>query len=202
MKPILVTAAGNSENQDRGLVVCDGPQTVLCVADGAGGLSGGREAAIMAVEFVRRNVSLVTNTESCVQLLCRMDAAIAQDSAAGETTCVLVVVTQTEMIGASVGDSGAWLITENGVLLDLTQGQQRKPFIGSSAAWPVPFVHPNQAGTLLLATDGLLKYASPERIIAVCREQPTELAAQRLIELARYQSGALPDDVTIILTRL
>ena len=41
MKPILLTAAGNPENQDRGLVVHGGARVVLCVADGAGGRSGG-----------------------------------------------------------------------------------------------------------------------------------------------------------------
>ena len=41
-----------------------------------------------------------------------------------------------------------------------------------------------------------------ERIIETCRQHPTESAAQRLIELVRYPSGALPDDVTLILTML
>jgi hypothetical protein len=57
MKPILLTTAGNPENQDRGLVICDCPGTVLCVADGAGGSSGGMQAAIMATEFVRQNAT-------------------------------------------------------------------------------------------------------------------------------------------------
>jgi hypothetical protein len=48
----------------------------------------------------------------------------------------------------------------------------------------------------------LLKYTSAERIIATCRGHPTGDAAQRLIELVRYPSGSLPDDVTIILTSL
>jgi serine/threonine protein phosphatase PrpC len=86
--------------------------------------------------------------------------------------------------------------------VDLSQSQQRRPFIGSGNAWPVSFEHPNQGGSILLATDGLLKYTSAERIIATCREKPAELAARRLIDLVRYQSGALPDDVTIILTGL
>ena len=107
-----------------------------------------------------------------------------------------------EIFGASVGDSGAWLIPQNGTHLDLTQGQQRKPFIGSGSAWSVPFRHQMQGGSLLLATDGLLKYASAERIIETCRQHPTGSAAQRLIELVRCPSGALPDDVTLILTVL
>ena len=202
MKPILLTAAGNHENQDRGFILQDGQRVVLCVADGAGGRSGGTEAASMAVEWVRHNIGLMNNADSCADLLRKMDAAIAKDSVAGETTCALAIVTPEEIFGASVGDSGAWLIPQNGTHLDLTQGQQRKPFIGSGSAWSVPFRHQMQGGSLLLATDGLLKYASAERIIETCRQHPTESAAQRLIELVRYPSGALPDDVTLILTML
>jgi serine/threonine protein phosphatase PrpC len=202
MKPILLTAAGNPENQDRGLVIIDGPRIVLCVTDGAGGRSGGAEAATMAVELIRQNASLLINAVSCVELLRKMDAAIAKDAVAGETTCALVVATPEEIFGASVGDSGVWLIPENGSHLDLTHAQQRKPFIGSGSAWPVSFQRARQAGCLLLATDGLLKYTSAERVTAGCREHSADVAAQRLIELVRYPSGALPDDVTIVVSEI
>lgn len=202
MKPILLTAAGNPENQDRGLVINDGSRVVLCVADGAGGRSGGTEAATMAVRLVRQNTSLLINAESCVEVLSKLDAAIAKDAVAGETTCALAVVTPEEIFGASVGDSGVWLIPANGNHLDLTHAQERKPFIGSGSAWPVSFQRPRQPGCLLLATDGLLKYTSAERINAACREHAAEVAAQRLIELVRYPSGALPDDVTVILSEI
>jgi serine/threonine protein phosphatase PrpC len=91
------------------------------------------------------------------------------------------------------------MILETGPHLGLSDAQQRKPFIGSGSAWPVPFRHSRQAGSILLATDGLLKYTSAERIITICREHPTDIAAQRLIELVQYPSGALPDDVTVII---
>jgi hypothetical protein len=41
-----------------------------------------------------------------------------------------------------------------------------------------------------------------ERIVETSRQHSTELAASRLIELVRYASGALPDDVTLILAKL
>jgi len=202
MRPILLTVAGNPQNQDRGLVIEDGLRLVLCVADGAGGLSGGAEAATLAVDLVHQNASLIGNADSCAEVLRKIDGTIAKDSIAGETTCALAIVTSEEIFGASVGDSGVWLIPEGGDCHNLTQSQQRKPFLGSGSAWPIPFKHPNAKGSLLLATDGLLKYTSAERIIAACREHPADLASQRLIELVRYPSGALPDDVTLILTRL
>jgi serine/threonine protein phosphatase PrpC len=109
-------------------------------------------------------------------------------------------VTEATIYGASVGDSGVWVIREGGYL-DLTERQSRKPFIGSGSAWPVAFEYKSTGKeALLLATDGLLKYASPERIIAVCQSPETSEVPRRLIELVRYPSGALPDDVTVIFT--
>jgi PPM family protein phosphatase len=202
MEPILLSASGNLENQDRGIIIHDGPRTLLGVADGVGGRSGGAEAASMAVESIRKNVSTMNNADDCAEVLRKIDEAIAEDSLAGETTCAVAVVTKEEIFGASVGDSGVWMLPKTEGQLDLTPGQQHKPFIGSGGAWPVPFQCPKQPGTLLLATDGLLKYTSAERIISTCRENSIELAAQRLIELVRYSSGALPDDVTLILAEL
>jgi serine/threonine protein phosphatase PrpC len=202
MNPILLSAAGNPENQDRGSVISDGPRTLLCVADGAGGISGGKEAAIMATEFFRQNSTPLANCEECMELLHCIDAAIARDSVAGETTCALAVITQDQILGASVGDSGVWLIPPTGSLIDLTARQQRKPFIGSGSATPVAFRHPKCEGVLLLATDGLLKYTSAERIVEVCRRHPTELAPQQMIELVKYPSGRFPDDVTLILAKI
>jgi serine/threonine protein phosphatase PrpC len=202
MNTILQTVAGNPENQDRGLVLHDGPRLVLCIADGAGGRSGGAEAASLAIKLIREDAFRLNNGDACVEALRRMDDTMAKDSVAGETTCALAIVTPQEIFGASVGDSGVWWIPETGDLLNLTEGQQRKPFAGSGGAWPVAFGRRNQPGWLLLATDGLLKYTSAGRIVGVCREQPVELAAKLLIDLVRYPSGGLPDDVTVILTKL
>jgi len=202
MNPILLSAAGNPENQDRGSVVSDGPHTLLCVADGAGGLSGGAEAAIMATEFLPQNSTPLANCEDCTELLRRMDAAIAGDSVAGETTCALAVITPDQIFGASVGDSGVWLIPPTGSLIDLTARQERKPFMGSGSARPIAFRHSRREGVLLLATDGLLKYTSAERIVEACRRHPAELAPQQLIDLVKYSSGRFPDDVTVILAKI
>ena len=199
MKPSLITVAGNRENQDRGLIITDGSRTFLCVADGAGGRSGGTEAAAMATEFVRQHMALANNAGACVELLRQLDVAISNDKVAGETTCVLAIVTPVELFGASVGDSGAWLIPASENFFNLTQGQQRKPFLGAGCARPVSFQHQTPKGSLLVATDGLLKHTSADQIIALCRQHPPDDAARRLIELVRYPSGALPDDVTLIL---
>src|SRR6266853_3865429 len=107
MNAILQSAAGNPENQDRGAVIESTAGLVLVVADGAGGLSGGAEAAAMAIEYARRNAHELRDSKSCVNLLQKLDQLIAKDADAGETTCALTVVTERQVYGASVGDSGA-----------------------------------------------------------------------------------------------
>src|SRR5436305_5827474 len=127
MNRILLTAAGNPENQDRGLILDLGSGTLLCVADGAGGLSGGTEAASKAVEFIRKHGADIRDESSCLDAFFKMDAAVSDDPLAGETTCALAVVEPAGIYGASVGDSGVWFIAEKGGHLNLTQAQQRKP---------------------------------------------------------------------------
>ena len=66
-------------------------------------------------------------------------------------------------------------------------------------AWPTPFEYKIIGGdSLLLATDGLLEDTSSERIVTVCRDEVASNVPRGLIELVRYTSGALPDDVTVI----
>jgi len=202
MNAIFQTAAGNPENQDRGAIITIGTKLVLVVADGAGGLSGGTEAAVMAVDLVRQHASTLDGPDSCTGLIQKIDQAIAKDKVAGETTCVIAVINPDEIFGASIGDSGAWLIDESGYM-DLTQRQVRKPFVGSGSVCPISFSYKQTNGRrLLLATDGLFKYSSSERITAICRHGSPDAVAKQLVELVRYPSGSLPDDVTVILGEL
>jgi len=196
----LKTDAGNPENQDRGAIIHRESVLVLVVADGVGGRSGAAEAAIMAVEFVRKNAEGLKNAATCVALLHEMDHAIASDRDAGETTCTLAVVDGEHVFGATVGDSAAWVIEHNGEYTNLAEGQPRKPFVGLDGARPFSFSYRiDKSQRLLLATDGLLKYASPEQIADISCKDSLESSVSRLIELVRYPSGDLPDDITVIL---
>jgi len=86
------------------------------VADGAGGRSGGTEAASLAVKVISQYGLRLSNAEACVEAMRRVDEAIAKDSVAGETTSVVAIVTPKEIFGASAGNSGAWWIPECGIL--------------------------------------------------------------------------------------
>lgn len=184
----------NGVGQDRILVQCFGSKVVLAVADGAGGLSGGAEAADMAIATVAKRAEMLNSQTDCEQILRELDTAIYNDNIAGETTCVVAVVTLQQIVGASVGDSGAWIAGPERID-DLTENQVRKPFLGTGAAVVAGFSRAMLKGTLILASDGLLKYTSREAIAKTSRV----FSPDRLIALVRYPSGALPDDVAVVL---
>jgi serine/threonine protein phosphatase PrpC len=193
--------AGGKELQDRAEFFWCGSNLVLVVADGAGGMSGGAEAAEFVVEGVKQRIDSVTiNRRGLEGFLIVLDREMAAKGSFGETTCVLVVLSDDGVIGASVGDSGAFIFSKNGTE-NLTAGQICKPFLGSGRATPVGFSRRLLYGTLLVGSDGLLKYASLETIAATALGADLDAAAKKLVDLVRYQSGGLPDDVSILLAR-
>ena len=116
-----------------------------------------------------------------------------------EPAMLVAVVWNGSITGASVGDSGAWILTAENVV-DLTQRQVRKPLMGSGVAVAVPFGPVEfDKGRLLLGSDGLLKYTSRRRIQQVGLSGPLEDAAKALINAVRLRSGALQDDTAVIL---
>ena len=170
----------------------------LVVADGAGGSGGGAAAAEAVVAGVAAALA-TPDASSWAALLSRVD----QELPSGETTAVVLRVDGDRIFGASVGDSGAWLIDgAAGRCTDLTAAQERKPLIGSRCASPATFAGPLGASTLLMASDGLLKYARLEAIMEVVAGAEFAAIPRRLIDLVRLRSGALPDDVAVIVARL
>jgi PPM family protein phosphatase len=193
--------AGGSELQDRAEFFWCDSNLVLVVADGAGGMSGGAEAAQFLVESVKKRIgSISMNANGLREILSSLDREMATIGAYGETTGVVVVLSEDGILGASVGDSGALDFAKTG-MENLTASQVRKPFLGSGRAIPISFTRELLNGTLLVATDGLLKYTSSEKIAATILAADFDETASKLVELVRYQSGGLPDDVSILLAR-
>jgi serine/threonine protein phosphatase PrpC len=191
----------NQPCQDRAEFIELGSSLVLILADGAGGMSGGAEAAEFVVQSVKQRVPSTSLTHwGLVALLMSIDRKMAELGAYGETTAVIAVLSDQALTGASVGDSGAYLFS-NGTIENLTEKQMRKPFLGSGSAFPLGFSRPSADGTVLVASDGLLKYSSMEKISAIAVGPDLEESSQKLVQLVRYPSGALPDDVSILLAR-
>jgi serine/threonine protein phosphatase PrpC len=132
-----------------------------------------------------------------VELLHHIDRQV--NCAEGETTAVIVALYETGLCGTSVGDSVAWIVGES--IDELTENQKRRPFVGTGKAEPIGFEREGFAGTLMLASDGLANYAERRKIVETLRMEDMTLACEQLVNLVRLKSGALWDDVGIVLCR-
>ncbi len=180
--------------QDRVAVSATRDRVVIALADGAGGTAGGERAADAVIEAVR-----AAQTDDWTAVLTELELD-PDRLGPGQTTAVVITVTRDGIHGASAGDSGAWVIRD-GQIEDLTRGQQRKPLIGDHSIARPFSAGPLAGGTLLVASDGLLRYARPDAIARVATGPDLAAAARELVALVRLPSGEVPDDVAIVLCR-
>ena len=185
------------QGQDRIGIISNGDAVIVAVADGSGGVSGGAEAAERAIDhvaaFARDHGA--ASADSWAALIARIDAMNER----GQCALVIAAIADGMIVGASAGDCSAWLITSE--IKDLTDGQVRKPLVGSGSAVPVSFRHALDDGTLLLASDGLLKYARREDIARIALLDDLDEASRCLVKLPELRSGEIPDDIAAVLCR-
>lgn len=177
---------------------------VLVVADGAGGIPGAARAADAVqhrvADAVANEPQLFARVEWIVELLRELDEAVERSPLAGETTAVVVVVTEQQVFGASCGDSRAWIVSESGYD-DLTVDQKRKSRVGCGRAVPVPFERAALSGTLVVGSDGLFEYAAAEAICSSARGVSPQAAACALVTLVRTPTADWRDDVAVAVAR-
>lgn len=191
-----VTVAQQQRCQDRVKVLDFDGGVVIIVADGAGGTGGGEQAAEAVIREVSASASLDHDVTAWCNVLRQTDLRVV----VGESTCVVVARSAKGIIGASVGDSKAWLL-ENDELKDLTKGQVRKPLLGSGEAQAVGFEHPPSRGLLLVATDGFSNYVRRETLLKEILWIDFSILARKLVEMVRLPSGELWDDVGVVACR-
>lgn len=167
---------------------------VIALADGAGGTAGGERAAEAVIEAVA-----AAQGDDWTAVLTELELD-PDRLGPGQTTAVVVSVTLDGIHGASAGDSGA-LVIRDGQIEDLTRGQQRKPLIGDHSVARPFTAGPLGGGTLLVASDGLLRHARPDEIVRIASGPDLAAAARALVGLVRLPSGEVPDDVAIVLCR-
>jgi serine/threonine protein phosphatase PrpC len=119
----------------------------------------------------------------------------------GESTGVVVAWSAHGIVGASVGDSKAWLVEDDDIK-DLTRDQVRKPLLGSGEAQPVGFTHPPSRGLLLVCTDGFCNYVRREKLLREILWIDFSVLPRTLVEMVRLPSGGLWDDIGIVACRL
>lgn len=190
----------NQPNQDFAAHFSKDGVDFLILADGVGGQGGGGVAAQYLVDFVSQNVSKNNLHQPFFlqNLLGAADHMINNHAKAGKTTAIVIAVEDNEVYGSSAGDSEAYIL-ENNCLTSLTDGQDLNGFIGSGHAAPISFKKIFTDGVLILASDGLWKYAQPQNIIKELSSSRQKASSARLADLARMQSGHLNDDISILL---
>jgi serine/threonine protein phosphatase PrpC len=192
-------ASGRRNSEDRAEVFERNDALVVVVADGAGGVRGGAlasEALVATAWAVAQNATLDVHDAALWTVLFKeVDATLAAKMA-GETTGLVVIVGSKGLMGVSVGDSEARIVSTTSID-DLT-ADQKKARLGSGRAVPASFYRPGLDGVLVVGTDGLFKYTSAERIAAAVRGGDVAGGAERLVALVRLPSGGLQDDVGIV----
>jgi serine/threonine protein phosphatase PrpC len=199
----IATAIESGERDEDRIAVRRTPDGVIVVvADGAGGVGGAAVAAQSLCDMLT-NVSLDARRTPLdwVAAIQRADRSMMTSAEGGLTTAVVLETSSTTAFGASVGDSGAWMIGPKGIF-DLTQHQFRKPLVGNGEAYPVPFGPVEIHGRILIATDGLLNYAPRAELAKRALDGPLENAVRALIDSVRLRSGGLQDDVAAGLVEL
>ncbi|MFP4477655.1 MAG: PP2C family protein-serine/threonine phosphatase [Desulfatibacillaceae bacterium] len=187
--------------EDRLAVVELGEATVFVVADGSGGMADADKAAEAVVRAVSSGmVGDPAEPGEWYALLQHVDKRVFRNPDMGETTAVIVSLVNNQLVGASVGDSEAWLITA-GEWFELTENQLRKPLVGSGECIPSSFGPHSFIGTLLVASDGLFHYTRYETVRETAVTSPPEQAVEALVDLVRLPGGGLQGDVAVIVAR-
>ena len=187
----ILKEARLGRGEDRLAVVGGVGLQCIVVADGAGGMARGSEAA----ESVCHALAAETDWARWLE---RQDAALAARNT-GQTAVVCLSITGDGRIsGASVGDCAAWLFGRD-THEHLTESQVRKPLLGDGAAQAAAFEGRLAGRTLVVATDGLWKYMALSRIAIAAAIRPLEAALFALIDGVRLPNGTLQDDVAIVL---
>jgi len=178
-------------NQDRAAAFLTNERAVLVIADGAGGTGSGAKAA----EIVLQQARALVQGGLPVRALLSADQQLVTLGAL--STAIVVVASGDVIHGASCGDSSCWLIGSDGVV-ELTEHQNRRPLVGNGCR-PSEFRARPGSSRLLIATDGLSKYARLEQILAAAQRPSLVDAAHELAELPRLPCDAYQDDVGIVL---
>ncbi len=204
----------DTENEDSVAVIACGPQAaVLVVADGAGGLPAGKRASMTAVstlaESLRAAVGKATLLRTAVLNGIEAANAAVRDLANGSATTLTVVTIEDRAVRAyQIGDSGALVIGQRGLIKLQTTAHSPTGFaveagfldqrealhheerhLVSNFIGTVDMSIDIGAGielaprdTLVVASDGLTDNVHVEEIVELVRKGPLDAAVDRLVE--------------------
>jgi hypothetical protein len=149
------------------------------------------------IKEVERSYKFVQGTLGWQGILKSIDQSIPN----GQAAAVILDLQQGSTTLASVGDCEAWAIFESSIIR-LSEGQQKKPLLGTGHAVPFVKVFGELHKPLILGTDGFFKYAKAELVPPVVLGAKFFEIPRKLADLVRLRSGSLQDDLAIVCCRL
>jgi hypothetical protein len=169
---------------------------VIVVADGAGGTNDGEAASRDVVAAIRESATADRGPSDWAAVLRQIDHGIPL----GQSTACVVVLDGNGMTGASVGYSRVAILVEDTMIFP-TDGQVRKPLLGTGAAEPRSFRHAWSGEPVIVASDGLWNAVPVSRLSAELRFIDFPVLAKTLAAMTRLPSGAFADDVAVVCAR-
>jgi hypothetical protein len=133
---------GDNTSHDRLSVLRDAHRTLIALADGVDSREAAQAAAARTVaELARcfRSGVLPQDPRDWVMILEGIDHAVLGDPDAGEASALVMLVQQGVVMGASVGNSLAYVVRSPEEAQLLSVGERNAPGIGTGFATPLGF---------------------------------------------------------------
>ena len=186
----------NLKGDDALYLVELGSSIWFCISDGAGGSGGGDKASLYVIEAFKSLTSIKNFDfpEDFESFLRKLDLELSVVPNCGEATAIVGKIEDVTVVGASVGDSEAWLFNRK-FDCELTAMKSLKPLLGTGNALPIGFGPFSVDGAVLLGSDGLFKYVKHQELQALLS---TKTTAKEIADLAKKETGKLQDDISVI----
>lgn len=200
-----------ANNEDRWLIRERAGVTLLCVADGVGGLAGGEVASAAAVDGVADRFFTAVPAEGArgalTTAVAHANSAVVDAAHGSATTLVLAAVRKRDLAVASLGDSRAYLVRAAIIRQLTTDHSGAQPgsitrFLGDpGGVQPDVFVETLRAhDRVVLCSDGLTRHVTDAEIAARAADDDPARATARLVALANERGGE--DNVTVVVYRV
>lgn len=168
----------------------------FCISDGARGIARAEQASILVIKAFKDlvNIDEFDSPDDFESFLRKLDLELLSEPNCGEATAIIGKLDCATIVGASVGDSEAWLF--NSVYgYELSSMQNLKPLLGSGSATPIGFGPMGVDKSVLIGSDGLFKYIKYDEMKSLLS---TKTTAKEIAKLAKKGTGSLQDDISII----